>query len=226
MERIERKRFDEAIEIYNKIVKINPFDEDALTKIGWSYLKLKNYELGIKYAKEALSLRPDYSGGYNTLAAIYRMTGENDLAIVNLKKAIDLVDDSKGKVILLTNLSVTYLRDDQFSEASISINKALEIDSTHTHSWWIKGEIFTQQEKLDSSFICLTKAVNLKPLHDYLQEQLYHDYALCLLDLSKVKLDKKEEYLKMSQDYILKAMDLDPENKEYKTLLNEIKAMR
>ncbi len=50
----------------------------------------RNVENGIEIAKQAVDLRPGTAGYYDTLAELYHLSGDNDLAIKTIRRAIEL----------------------------------------------------------------------------------------------------------------------------------------
>lgn len=224
----DNQKFNEAIKIYKNVIALDPFHTRALKGVGWCYYKLDDLGRATDYAKRAIEVSPS-DENYNLLAAIYSSKGERELAIENYNKALSLVDEESEKAYLLSNMSMEYAALENYAKAREVLDKALLLDSTFTHAWWSMGQLYKKLGNLDSSIICLYKATQFEPMESYLQSDLYFELSKYLLleakSISKEK-TKKMETLDESQKYILKAMDISPDNEEYKKVLIDIKRMR
>ncbi len=214
-----------AIDAYNKVLKYDPLNGSAFREIGWCNYRLGNYALALSNAKKTLELSPQDESNYNLLASIYSSQNNPELAIENYKKAISMIRYEEEKVYLLSNMVDDYLSLNKVDDAKETINQAIKIDSSDTHAWWRKAAIFTKIGNKDSTIICLEKAVTLDPMDDYLQCQLYYDLSYQLYSKAKSQettIESKQSLIDIAKKNILKALDLQSDNVEYKQLLNEI----
>lgn len=219
------QRFSEAIQAYKQILQYDPLNGNAYHDIGRCQFRQHYLEKALINANYALELAPKNKSNYNLLAGIYGSQNNHELAIKNYKKAIEMCSTDKEKVTFLSNMTIDYLAIGKWKEALEAVNQALAIDSTFTHAWWMKGEVYLNKQNLDSALICLRKATQLEPLDDYIKEQLffYLAYTEYTKAISKTtSSDNKVELLKSAKEHILKALDLEHDNYEYKKLLNKI----
>lgn len=222
-----RKEHLKAIEKYKGILEIDPFDVDVMNYIGWSYLRLGNLDYAERYAKQANSI-DENDDSYTLLGAIYDDKGYYDLAIESYKKSNLLSVNPKSNSSNYSNMAISYLNLKEFTLAHGAIEQSLKIDSVDTHSWMIKGSIFAETGKNDSAIYCLSKAVTLAKLVDDLQEILYSALSEQLLIKTKTLqkgIPQRDSILQKSKEYILKALEIDPENKQYQSSLRAIKAL-
>lgn len=88
------KAFENAVKIYEKIVKKNPEDDSAFFYLGRSYNKLNEDDKAAKAFRQAAKLNPE-NGEYQTeLAESLINIAEYDEAVRALKKAIELDENN------------------------------------------------------------------------------------------------------------------------------------
>ncbi len=94
----ESNRYNEAIEIYKRILKIKSDDVETLTDLGLALHYTHNSQEGIKYLKKATSLSPDHQRAWLSLGFVSGASGDKELAERALKKAISIgADTPMGK---------------------------------------------------------------------------------------------------------------------------------
>jgi len=91
---VKQEKWSQAIEIYKRIIEINPADLKAKFYLGNIFAKIRKYEKAIEIYKEVSKYVEDPSVHYN-LAQVYRAIGKNYLAEEEIKKAERLL--KKGK---------------------------------------------------------------------------------------------------------------------------------
>lgn len=216
---IESQRYSEAIDMSSELLKIDPFNGGAYRQIAWSHFLLGDENRALDNIRKAIRFYPKDEDNYNVIASIYSDIGKNELAIENYKKAIDIAQSKDEKTSIYSNLSIVYSRLGKVKEAKDCLNRLLLLDSTRTHSWWIKGLIFEGESNLDSAIICYNKAMSFEPMSDHLQHQLFYSFANATYKKSQHS-DENDDYLLIeSKKYLLKALDLSPENIDYQLFL-------
>ena len=226
LEAAERKnqlnKVEEAINIYSEILKSDPFNEKSTLALGWIYYRQNEYDKSEEYARKTLEINSDSDEAFNLLANIYNSKNEYDLAIENYNKALELISNENENVYILSNLASLYIEINKLLEAQNVLEKALSTDSTDTHLWWIYGRLFVAKNNTDSAIYSFKKATNLDKMSDYIQMQIYFDYSKSLFDKSKEEGVNQKQLIEESKKYIVKAMDLDPENEDYKIMLMQL----
>jgi tetratricopeptide (TPR) repeat protein len=223
------QKFSDAIQAYREVLKYDPLNGSAYKQIGWCQSMQGYQQDALTNAQKAVELNPKDESNYNLLAGIYSIQDNDELAVENYKKAIDMTNSDAQKVYLLSNLSISYLNLYKYDKAKQAINRALKIDSTHTHAWWRKGIMFTKESKRDSAITCFQKAVTHKPMDDFLQHQLYYDlayqeYISAAYDTEDKEM--RENLLVDAKNHILKALDLQHDNNLYRRLLDDINRIK
>ena len=82
-------------------------DENTLVMLGYLLLSEKRPEDALEALKLEVREHPDYWNGYDTLAEIYMALGENQLAIQNYDKSIELNLDNQNGIERLKELKNT-----------------------------------------------------------------------------------------------------------------------
>lgn len=82
------KKYEEALEYYNKALQINPYEPVALNNSATVYFELKNFDEALKRFMRAVELKPDYADAYMNIGSCYGMAGQYDKAIFYLEKAV------------------------------------------------------------------------------------------------------------------------------------------
>ena len=98
---INLDRLDEAKEIYQHILELNPKEDIALVSLANIYHKLGDNKKSIEYHKKAIELDPLYAPHYfNYANTLYHM-GRNSEALKNYKKAYEIdpsIDEAKRMI--------------------------------------------------------------------------------------------------------------------------------
>lgn len=88
------KAFENAVKIYEKVIKKNPEDDVAFFYLGRSYGKLNEDDKGAKALRQAVKLKPENVEYQTELAESLINIAEYDEAIRALKKALELDENN------------------------------------------------------------------------------------------------------------------------------------
>lgn len=141
-------RHDEAVECFDRVLKINPKDVEALNNKGGSLIKLNKYEEAIESLDDALKINHhNFVTYYNKGIALGKL-GRYEEAIKSYDAALKIVPDyaiavySKGQTLL--NLASTLSCDKRVKKAE----EALKIFNT---VWKMRKKIPDKGKELQSS---------------------------------------------------------------------------
>mgnify|MGYP003867549139 CR=1 FL=1 len=211
--------YDGAIKLLETATNLNPFDADAFEKIGWCYTRdeTKEYEVRkdkiMTNFKYALSLEPDDANHYNSMAGYYSFINMPDLAIDSYNKGIDLALSKNEKYSMYANLSACYVAKKETDMAIEYLEKAIDCYADSPFAWYKYGNLLYDQGKYEGAKEKYEMALSLPAMENGLQSGLFYYYSkLCL---------KQYEYQK-SKEYILKAIEMDPNNESYHDLYQRI----
>jgi tetratricopeptide (TPR) repeat protein len=123
---VKSGRLDEAIELYERALAINPFDAKTYANLGSAYGRKGMWDEAISACVKALAVDPTHAivGVYSNLGLIYDKKGNVDEAISQYKKAIAL-DPFLAEVHY--NLGLAYAKKGEIDEAIAAFKKALAV---------------------------------------------------------------------------------------------------
>ena len=87
------KKYDKAINVWKKAIKINPEFVEGLNNLGNAFLKIKKFDEAIEYLNDALKLKPDFFETYYTLSEAFFHKAMYEASLKNLDKALNLKPD-------------------------------------------------------------------------------------------------------------------------------------
>lgn len=83
-------KYNEAIEVFNKAIQLNPNDAVAYNNRGAAYGQIGNYKQQIEDCNKALQLDPKDAVAYNNRGVAYGELGNHEQEIADCTKAIEL----------------------------------------------------------------------------------------------------------------------------------------
>ncbi|MBK7443117.1 MAG: tetratricopeptide repeat protein [Bacteroidetes bacterium] len=167
----------------------------------------------MKNFKYAISLEPDNPDHYNAMAGYYGLINMPDLEIETYNKGIELALNKGDKYTLYANLAQCYVNKYQPGTAITYLDKAIECLANDAFVYYKYGVILYDEGKYEEAKAKYQKALSLPSMENGLQSGLYYAYSkLCL---------KQFEYQK-AKEYILKAIEMDPNNENYHDLYKRI----
>ena len=123
--------YDEAIEILNVAVKIDPKFVPAYNQMGLILFEADKKDESIEAFKNAIAIDPKNLNSRLGLGKTYSMITRNDLAVEQYLKAADL---KKNDPEILFKIALEYWYHQNLEKSKEYYNKVLEIDSSHTQA--------------------------------------------------------------------------------------------
>lgn len=87
---------DEAHNLIQQAVRIDPTNSSYLDSLGWANFKLGKFDESERYLKESLRFNPSSSNAYEHLGDVYEKQGKLDLAKSTWQKAISMTADENS----------------------------------------------------------------------------------------------------------------------------------
>ena len=120
--------YDEAIEILNMAVKIDPKFVPAYNQMGLILFEADKKDESVEAFKNAIAIDPENLNSRLGLGKTYSMITRNDLAVEQYLKAADL---KKNDPEILFKIALEYWYHQNLEKSKEYYNKVLEIDSSH-----------------------------------------------------------------------------------------------
>ena len=179
-------KIEEAIEAYNKALKIKPDYTDAYYNIGTILQQQNKLEEAIEAYNKALAIKPDYAVAYYNIGTILQQQNKLEEAIEAYNKALTIKPDY---AIAYNNMGNALQKQNKLEEAIEAYNKALAIKSDDEDAYNNMGTALKDQGKLEEAIKAYNNALAIKP--DY--ADAHHNLSFALLSNGRLK-EGLEEY--------------------------------
>ncbi|RFT14775.1 MAG: TPR repeat-containing protein [Candidatus Saccharicenans subterraneus] len=187
-------RVDEAIQLYQRILKDRPGQVRVLYNLGIAYGRQNRLAEAEKIYLEVLRARPDFIEAHNNLGEIYLRQDRLPEAEREFQKAVELHGEF---ALAYANLAEVYLKQKDLTRAADCVEKALALDPGMTAAYNMKGNILRQSGQLEEAINYYKKALARNPKNEK---------ALYNLGLVASDLKRRDE----AREYFLKAIGADP----------------
>ena len=221
---LQNQQYEQSLVLYLLICGVDPYNDIALRGLALSYINLSQNNEAIGAAKRLLEIKPDDPSVYAFLGDLYSSSDLFDEAIKAYSKAILINPDP----LYYINLGSIYKINGQYVEADDKYRKSLELDSLSPQGWWMLGELYLYNlEDRTMAKTFYEKALQLEPMQDYYQMQLYYGYALLLYSdaiekgSDPISADQRKLLLE-AKAYVGRALKIDPRSSDFSYLSNEI----
>jgi tetratricopeptide (TPR) repeat protein/predicted AlkP superfamily phosphohydrolase/phosphomutase len=162
-----QKKFDEALEVLEKVLKSDPENVKARFTLALTYAKTGRLEEAGTIFKKLVEDDPDNSLNYQNLAMVYAAENDNAKVLETYNLALKRHPEW-AFVVGARGFALHKLGRDK--EAEAALDRALKMDSRLADLWYFKGEMLKDEGKLPQAKENLQKAIQLNPdLKDALQ---------------------------------------------------------
>lgn len=156
----QQEYLQQAEELYNDILKVNPRHVQALNYLGLLYYRLKRHDLAITHIEKAVEIEPNYADAYNNLGVILMDAGQYDEALSCYQKAITINPNSFFAYYNLGN----FLKErGYYEQAMISYNKATELNPELSEAYYNLGTILHTKALLGEAINNFRTSLRINP---------------------------------------------------------------
>jgi tetratricopeptide (TPR) repeat protein len=166
---LEDNKIDAAKNNFTKALENEPNNFIALTGLGNTLTRNKEYAKAIEIFAKAIEVDPGYSYNYNDRAKAKSLLHDWDGAVSDLTKAIEIAPDDYYSFIDRGKL---YLDKDKKPEALADFMRASEIDPDFFLAFVFIGDINYGEKKYEAALPAYEKATALKPGYYFAYEPL------------------------------------------------------
>ncbi len=161
---ISEKKYEEALEAFNRAIVINPNDEYVLSRKGLALGYLGRYEEALEAFNRAIVINPNDVYALSRKGATLGYLGRYEEALEAFNKAIDVnpIDDF---TLSRKGLTLVYLGRNE--EALEALNKAIEIDPTDEFALSSKGDALLNLGRNEEALEAFNKAIEIDPKNGF-----------------------------------------------------------
>lgn len=178
------KNYTEAIELAEKILKLNEKYLYAYVALAKIYFEQKDFEQVFETAQDIIELEPSAPEGYYYNALALFEQGDKDFAIESLKKSVSL---DLNNATLYAKMSEFYQELGDYKQAFEWAKEANEIDDRNYKYKWLCAKLAATLHKEDDAVKYYSQSYRLGAF----DKDLSQDYAKYLTSIGKEKQAKK-----------------------------------
>jgi len=153
------KLYNDAIDMFKDILKINPNHSIAYSRIGVIYGKIGNFNLAFENLNKAISLD---SKNYQAIADrgyAYMLTGNNSQAIKDMTTAISLKSDD---YITYYNRALLNFKLGKNIDAISDLDNVIKLNVEYSPAYILRGQAFVKLSKKNEACSDFSKALELE----------------------------------------------------------------
>ena len=200
----QKNRLDNAQNLYNQILKINPNYINAHNNLGAIFNNFGEYQKAKECYEKAIIINPNYADAHNNLGVVFKVLGEYQKAKECYEKAI-LINPNYADA--LNNLGSIFNNFGKYQKAKECYEKAIEINPEHVNAQTNLGAVFSALGDHKKAILCYRKTIQIDP------NNVTSINNLSLL-LQSIKIDNKleadESNLKKLFLFLFKKNNIDP----------------
>ena len=94
----EQENFEEAVQAFDLVIRIDPTHALALNARGYARLRLRNYQGAIQDCSQAIRLNPNYANAYINRSVAKRAMGDLNGSREDLHRAAELSSVAQASI--------------------------------------------------------------------------------------------------------------------------------
>ena len=223
IEKINQKKFEEAINIYEKILESTPNHLDSNLNLGTVYFQTGNLEKASEFWNKAININPNIPEIHNNLATIYINRKDYAVAINYAKKAIEI---NPNFYLAHNNLGISYKGLKKLIDAKSCFIKTLELNPKYNIAHYNLGIIYYELNEIEKSELSYLKSIELNPNYIFAYINLLNLYEK-INDNFKLEelLDKAQGIFKENASIKLFRGKLNYKQKKYEECINILQSI-
>ncbi len=202
----QQGRFEDALHLYQKVIEIQPANDQAYIGCMGMNFELGRVEEGLKVIDQWIEQNPDNSQAWLYKAFAEAETGHSETSLTAFDNLIRLKPEEASYQIGRGQMLYELKR---FDEALEAFGKALDIDPSRADVWGMKASTLSKLGRFDEAFVSIGKAIEIfpdDPTNIYNRACIYSlkgDKANALADLKKaIGLEASfKEYARTDADF-------------------------
>jgi len=155
---LQNQHYQTAVELLQRVVKMEPKHKDAWNDLGNAYLALGQTDEAIAAFKKQIELNAYDGYAYNNLGRAYQRQQHYDEAIKQFQKQIEI---NPLDQFAHANLGALYVNQKRFAEAVPELEKAVEIQPKNPLLEISLGQAYVATKQTDKGMAAYEKAISL-----------------------------------------------------------------
>ena len=155
-----RGEYQDAKNIYDRILKLNPDDPIALNNRGVTYGQLERFDESLADCNRSLELRPDDPDTLNNRGIAYGKLGRYNDALTDFNRSLELTPDDPAT---LYNRGTTYYDLGRYDDALADFNRSLELRPDHPDTLNNRGITYAKLGRYDNALTDYNRSLELRP---------------------------------------------------------------
>jgi len=157
----EGGKIKEAIDHYDKAIRLKPYDVNIYSNRGNAYVKLGQHKKAVEDYNEAISLKPDYAPAYINRGNAYTELGQYLMAIEDYNKALHLKPDYADTIY--NNRGDAYNKLGQYQLAINDFNNSIRLNPAYIKAYNNRGATYVKLGQHQQAIDDYSKVISLKP---------------------------------------------------------------
>ena len=156
----KKNKFTLAIDLYKKILNINPNNLKAIFLLGTLFAQIKKFKEAEEFLSKLIKINPRIADAHNNLGLVFKELGELDKAETSIKKAIEL---NPKHADAHNNLGLLFKELGEIDKSKISHEKAIELNPKHADAYNNLASLYKKFGEFKKSEIFYEKAIEINP---------------------------------------------------------------
>jgi tetratricopeptide (TPR) repeat protein len=152
------KMYNDALNMFKDILKINPNYSVAYSRIGVVYGKIGNFSLAFENLNKAISLDPKNAQAFADRGFAYMLTGNNTQALNDMNSAILL---NTNDYITFYNRALLFFKLGKNQDAISDLDEVIKQKPDYSQSYILRGQAFVKLNKKNEACLDFQKALEL-----------------------------------------------------------------
>ena len=153
-----KENYDTSKEYLEKILKMEPDNEDANNLLGLIYLINKKYDLSIYHYRKVLEKNNQNEDALNNIYMCLSILGKYDESLIYINKLLEI---SPNNLKALNNLAISFIKQKKYNNAIEEFNKILKIKPNDGNILYRCAETHYNVSEYKKSIELYKKTINL-----------------------------------------------------------------
>ena len=156
----QEQKFQEALEPFYALIKLNPNDSDAEANLGITLANLERLDDAIIHLNKSIQIDPTNSPAHHSLASLLQKQDKLDQALVHYNKAIEL---GLQTAQIYYDLAGLWSEKGDLNKALGYYLKSLQVDPLDTKAHNLVAAIFFRQRKWNDAIKHYEQSLEIEP---------------------------------------------------------------